>query len=150
MKKILAILMIRSMMLCAVGCQNTQSAFAKAEIAAKYGIEESVIDEWHSKFPKKTHLPPEYVDYEKDYVYVVLYPFAYDYDFAPDDFSEVSCKSVQIYEDDYIRFRSPAKTLALEMDISSREVMEEVVNLLQQRADVYLAQPKYLNNGFGW
>lgn len=142
MKKMLAILMILSIMLCAVGCQISQSTYTKAEIAAKYGIEESVIDEWHNKYPKSNDLPSENSKFAEDSVIICVYPFANTYEFTPEDFPELQCSAV--YSLASSSDTTPTRLIILSLKDGSRQAVIDAIKCLQLRADVYSAGADYV------
>ena len=144
MKKLFLILSILSFMLCAVGCQNSQSAYTKAEIAAKYGVEESVIDEYHNKYPKRTDLPNKDGNFAEDYVVVIFYPFANTHTFTPDDFPELQCTTVRTLIKPYQDSKYPIGMLRIDLENPSKEAVIEAIRLLQLRADIFNASVDYI------
>lgn len=144
MKKLFLILSILSFMLCAVGCQNSQSAYTKAEIAAKYGVEESVIDEYHNKYPKSTYLPTKDENFAEDHVIVIFYPFANTHTFTPDDFPELQCTTIRTLIKPYQDSEQPTGMLRIDLENPSKEAVIEAIRLLQLRADIFNASVDYI------
>ncbi|MBE6986342.1 MAG: hypothetical protein E7433_02810 [Ruminococcaceae bacterium] len=145
MKRLFAILLILALMLCAAGCQISQSTYTKAEIAAKYGIEESVIDEWHNKYPKSNDLPPEDSEFAEDSVIICVYPFANAYEFTPEDFPELQCSAV--YSLASSSDTTPTRLIILSLKDGSRQAVIDAIKRLQLRADVYSAGANYVISG---
>ena len=144
MKRLLAFLMILSLMLCAVGCHSSQGAFTKAEAAAKYGVEESVIDEYHNKYPKSTYLPTKDENFAEDHVIVTFYPFANTHTFTPDDFPELQCTTVRTLIKPYQDSKYPIGMLRIDLENPSKEAVIEAIRLLQLRADIFNASVDYI------
>ena len=142
MKKLFAVLLILGLMLCAVGCQKTQSAFTKAEIAVKYGIEESVIDEYHKNYPKTYDLPAEDSKFAEDSVIICVYPFANTYEFTPEDFPELQCSAVDSLASS--SDTTPTRLIILSLKNGSRQAVIDAIKCLQLRADVYSAGANYV------
>jgi hypothetical protein len=142
MKRLFAILLILALMLCAVGCQNSQNASTKADLAAKYGIQESVIDEWHNKYPKSNELPSEDSKFAEDSVIICVYPFANAYEFTPEDFPELQCSAVDSLASS--SDTTPTRLIILSLKDGSRQAVIDAIKCLQLRADVYYAGANYV------
>jgi hypothetical protein len=135
-------------LLCICSCKVSKLAPektpTKADLAAKMGIEESIIDEAHLKNPKVMFTPSVEDEFAPDRVIIGVYEFAYQYDYIPEDFVEVSCESVQRLFGPYEGSDVPTRYLLLELNTGSKEQLIEAIKLLQQRADIYAAEPDYI------
>jgi len=144
MKKLFAIFVLLSVLFCIAGCQSTKSPPTKSDLAVRYGIEESKIDDYHQKYPKIMGLPSKEDEFAEDRVIIGVYQFAYQYDFTPEDFSEIPCKSVNPLIGPYEGSENPSRFLVLELKTRSKEQLIKAIEILQQRADIYCAEVDYI------
>ena len=126
--------------------------YTKAGAATVYGIEESVIDEYHKNYPKICEPPAKYRGFAEDRVIICVYPFANAHEFTPEDFSILQDSvNVQVIAVEPLsnvssdtQAEEPTRLLALILKDGSRNDVINAVSHLQARDDIYYAVPDYV------
>ena len=145
--KALAIFLASVLLLsgCAKGVDETEIEVpAKSWLAAKYCVEESEIDEHHTKYPKYENNATAEEDFASDRVIIMVYSFANGYLFQPSDFDEVGCTGIKELMGPNDNKEKPTRMLLLTLNTSTKQEVLDVVDLLLLRADIYFAQPDYV------
>ena len=146
-RKIFTLLLALLMFLagCAQGLNADKPQIpTKAELATKYGVDEAVIDGYHSVYPKIENNATVDNDFATDSVIIIVYPFANSYPFTPEDFQEVGCTAVNKLMGPYENKEKPTRFLLLTLDTESKQEIIDAIEILQERADIYCAEPDYV------
>ena len=123
--------------------------YTKAGAATVYGIEESVIDEYHKNYPKTHGLPAEDSEFAEDRVIICVYPFVNAYEFTPEDFSllqnSLKVQSIAVDSLDYDeQAEEPTRLLVLTLKGGSKSDVIDAIANLSARYDIYYAVPDYV------
>jgi len=76
-------------------------------------------------------------------VCVIIHPDWYDQVYTVDDFADVNCVSINSHGDGILKGRL-VKLFTLTIADEGKQSVLDAVKILEQRADIYAAQPNYL------
>lgn len=128
-----------------VGCQRDQNSPRELDYA-RYGTTKEEVqaqNDRYGKFEGRSYEMDEFVIGE---VIVSVYPFALDYTYSEEDFSEIGCvdiRGLSYYPDNE---PMPTKFMVLEISDDTKQGVLDAIELLLQREDVYSAQPNFIGS----
>ena len=143
--KVLAIILSVTMLLSTVGCASAKGNGAEPKATssasidyAQYGTTKEEVEMQHAKYGKgKTGIEDEI---ELGVVMVKVYPFALNYAYTTEDFSEIGCTEVKVVGT-YPNSEMPTKILLLTISDKTLQGVSNAMEILNQRDDVYCAMP---------
>ena len=142
---IVAILLSLALLISACGNSETVQSPTKAELAARYGVEEEEIDAYHVLYPQiKAEGLTISDNFAEGRVMICVYQFAYEYSFRPSDFTEIGCATVEDLFGPYEKQDHPTRWLILTLEDESKESVVDAIEILLERADIYCAEPDYI------
>ena len=106
---------------------------------ARYQTTEEEVKAQIEKYGKAPVQDYKDSEFKAGVVLVMVYPFALDYDYTAEDFSDVDCTAVREFLSFPDSEKMANKVLRLELSDKTRKGVLDAIEILAQREDVYSA-----------
>lgn len=143
MKKLLCLVLALVWLAALWGCQSSGAARVIVDTLdyERYQTTKEEVQAQLDQYGKGPHGSYEDAEFRTGVVIIGVYPFALDYAYTVDDFSEVGCTEIRqlgYYPDDK---DMPTKFLVLTISDETKQGVINAINTLILREDVYCAEP---------
>lgn len=110
----------------------------------RFQVTREEVEAQHQKYGKKYCEATTEMEYALDGVIIIVYPFANHVTYTPDDFAEIGCTGVQVLTEGNPERDEHNKIIFLKIPNSTKQGILDAIKLLEQRPDIYVAQPNYI------
>ena len=110
------------------------------------GVSQHTIDYHHKIFGKVYEEVTINDDFAPGVVRMVVYPFAFDFDYTAADFAEIGCTAIEDISGGWAQDTHPSRIWELTLQEQSKQAVLDAISWLMAHTDVYFAEPVYDEN----